>query len=123
MFEIVKGGAMIALCLVAGGVLKDVMSVRIPGAILGLIFLLLWLFVLGAVPVGLKRLSSSMLQHVSLFFIPPVVALLDFKMLIIDSGIAILLALIPSTMLALVVTGCVFVRLAPPPESPRAQDA
>ena len=105
---------MLGICLCGGIVVQYVTAIRMPGAVCGLIILLLWLIVLRRVPVGLKRVSDLLLRHMALFFIPLLVALLEFEALILDSGIVILLALIPSTILALMVTGWIFVRLAPP---------
>lgn len=48
--------------------------VALPGALLGLLSLLLALVLLGRVPKALEYVSQFCLRHLSFFFIPPLVA-------------------------------------------------
>jgi holin-like protein len=103
-----SGGAAILLCLLGGYLLKAVTGWFVPVPVWGLVLLLIWFAVLGRVPAGIRLVGEFLLRHMSLFFIPPTLGLISMGALLKQDGLAIVVAIILSTVLGLVVTALVF---------------
>ncbi|MFP4125590.1 MAG: CidA/LrgA family protein [Alphaproteobacteria bacterium] len=101
------------LCQLAGEVVVRALAVPIPGPVAGMALLFTVLVVHGQVPDALDRVGSTLLGHLSLLFVPAGVGVITHLGRISGEPIALLLALGPATLLALVVTGWLMARLAP----------
>ncbi|WP_019535488.1 CidA/LrgA family protein [Paenibacillus ginsengihumi] len=92
--------------------LADWLHWKIPGSILGigLVFALLQLKILKLewIDLGAKWLLAEML----LFFIPPAAGMIQYKELLLDSGLRILLVIVCSTVVVMACSGLLTERLA-----------
>jgi holin-like protein len=94
-----------------GDVLKNTLQLPLPGAVIGMLALLIALMIYGSVPDVLARASQPLLSHMSLLFIPPGVGLFFLDQQIIQQWPAIVCALIISTAITLALVGILMQRL------------
>lgn len=96
-------GVLLALYLL-GGQLATWLGWPIPGGVMGLALLLV-LFALGWLkPTVLQRGAGLLMAEMLLFFIPALMSLLDYGVLLRSDGWRILLVIAVSTLLVMVVT-------------------
>lgn len=76
----------------------------IPGPVLGLVLLLLFLSVRGAVPASIDLVGSGILQHLGLLFIPASVGVVLYLPLLQANAWAISAALVVSVVTTVAVT-------------------
>jgi holin-like protein len=92
--------------------LADWLHLKIPGSILGifLVFILLKtkMIKLEWIDLGAKWLLAEML----LFFIPPAASMIQYKTLLLGSGLRILLVIICSTLAVMICAGLIAERIA-----------
>lgn len=100
--------ALVAAQLI-GTALMQGLGVPIPGAVAGLLLMLVALAVAGGVPEGLGRLADLLLRHLNLFFVPAGVGLMAHLALLARDGGALMAAIAVSTLAGLAVAGVVFV--------------
>lgn len=79
----------------------------IPGPVLGLILLLAWLVVRGAVPSSIDMVASSLTQHLGLLFVPAAVGVVLFWPQLRAHALAVTLALVGSVVLTIAVSALV----------------
>ena len=104
------GGALaLATAQLVGTALMQGLGVPIPGAVAGLLFMLVTLAIAGGVPQGLGRVADVLLRHLNLFFVPAGVGLMAHLALLARDGGALTVAIAVSTLSGLVVAGFVFV--------------
>ena len=104
------GGAVALLTAqLVGTAIVQGMDIPVPGAIAGLLLMLLALAIAGGVPDGLGKLSDLLLRHLNLFFVPAGVGLMAHLGLLARDGGPLMIALVVSTLAGLVVAGFVFV--------------
>ena len=105
----------------AGELLSWLVLPMIPGPVLGLVLLLVFLRLRRSVPVSVSKVGSGILQHLGLLFVPASVGVVLFAPQLRTHGLALLLALVVSVLATVAVTGLVLRWLSPdasPPESP-----
>lgn len=104
-------GAVVALVAaqLVGTAFMQGMGIPVPGAVAGLVLMLLALAVAGGVPHGLGKLSDLLLRHLNLFFVPAGVGLMAHLGLLARDGGPLMIAIVVSTLAGLVVAGAVFV--------------
>ncbi|WP_150526638.1 CidA/LrgA family protein [Roseibium sediminis] len=91
-------------CQLAGELARVALGLPIPGPVLGMVLLFLFLVFKGGIPEQLASVTGGLLNHLSLLFVPAGVGLmLHFKLLGSD-WLAISAALVVSTVLTIVVT-------------------
>ncbi len=100
--------ALVAAQLVGTAFMQG-MSIPVPGAVAGLLLMLLALAIAGGVPDGLGRMSDFLLRHLNLFFVPAGVGLMAHLGLLARDGGPLVIAIVVSTLAGLVVAGLVFV--------------
>ena len=100
--------ALVAAQLI-GTALMQGLGVPVPGAVAGLLLMLVALAVAGRVPEGLGRLADLLLRHLNLFFVPAGVGLMAHLALLARDGGALMAAIAVSTLAGLAVSGVVFV--------------
>ncbi len=104
------------LCQLLGEVLVRAFGLPLPGPVAGLGLLFAGLVVRGrlrparpgAVPEDLGRTCDVLLGNLSLLFIPAAVGVVQYLALLRSYAVPIALAIVASTVLALVVTALVF---------------
>ena len=94
----------IVLCQISGNALVQFLDVPIPGPVIGLLLLLSLLVVRGGVPTGMDRMTTPLLRHMSLLFIPAGTGVLMHLDLISDEWLPIVAVIAVTTPLTLLVT-------------------
>ncbi len=97
-----------------GYFVAGLLSLSIPGNVLGMLLLLALLWS-GLLPLHwIDRGASLLVQHLALFVIPIVVGFVNFGDLLLENGLVILLALVAGLIVGICVTGLVAQRLVKP---------
>jgi putative effector of murein hydrolase LrgA (UPF0299 family) len=115
------GIAALLVCQLAGESLARGAGFPVPGPVIGLLLLLAWFLIaarfkgaapenIGETPTG--RVSQTLLQNLSILFVPAAVGVVDQLGILGDHWLALSLALVVSTILSLMVTVWVFVAVA-----------
>lgn len=94
----------IVLFEVAGDVLQKLTGVPIPGPVIGMALLLAALILRGRLPDGLERAASGILSYLPMLFVPAGVGVMAHFELIRAEWRSIAIALVVSSLLAIVVT-------------------
>jgi len=102
----------IALADVAGEVIARLTGTAIPGPVLGMFLVLAALFAARRAPPALEQASDFLTRHLSLFFVPAAVGILDQVGALRRDALPITAALVGSTLVGLVVSALVFSALA-----------
>jgi holin-like protein len=121
-------------CQLLGEVLVHALALPLPGPVAGMLLLFLALLWRGRkkpgeprVPEALADTSDALLRNLSLLFIPAAVGIVQHTGILRESGLAIAVSIVISTVLAMAVTALVFERLGrqlhraddlPPAEAP-----
>lgn len=95
------------LCQLAGEVLAQAAGLPIPGPVIGMVLLFAGLAIKGSVPHGLGVTTTFLLDHLALLFVPAGVGVISLLPLLADEYLAIIAALIGSTLLTIIVTAAV----------------
>lgn len=94
------------------------LGLPVPGPVLGMALLLGWLALRRDAADTLRPTTGELLKHLSLLFVPAGVGVMLHVQRLADEGVAIVVAVLASTVLTLVVTAItvdrVARRLAPP---------
>ena len=90
-----------------GELLVQFTGAPVPGPVIGMVLLLAALIIKGSVPDYLRQPSEALLKHLALLFVPAGVGLMTHFGLLKADWLAIVLALIISTAVAMVVTALV----------------
>lgn len=91
-------------CQLLGESLVRLLSLPLPGPVLGMLFLFLGLLLRGEIPDALGRSADTLLAHLPLLFVPAGVGVMVHWELLRASWPALLAALLIGTMVTLVVT-------------------
>jgi holin-like protein len=86
-------------------------DITIPPALLGIAVLFISLLLLKKVPKSVSVAASPLLAHMSLFFIPAIVAIVNFIDIIVSFPLALFLAIVVSTLISLAITALISQRL------------
>lgn len=98
---LLEGMAILVGFQFAGELIGHIFHLPIPASVLGMLLLFLWLLWLGRVPHGLQMASNGLLGNLSLLFVPAsVAAFLDLGALS-NEALAIGIAVVVSTFLAM----------------------
>lgn len=112
-----------ALCLLifaqlAGTLLADAFVLPVPGPVIGLLLLLIWLLSGGRSPANLHILSDGFIRYLPILFVPAAVGCVQYLDLLSNFGIVLFTIIIVSTIAGLVVAAFVFsfvaAKLSPP---------
>ncbi|OOY29976.1 CidA/LrgA family protein [Thioclava sp. F36-6] len=104
--------SLILACQLAGEILSRALQLPLPGPVLGMIFLLLLMSVSGKVQQIVRPTAQFVLQHLSLLFVPAGVGIVAHLGALREHGLGLAVALVISTMLAIVVGAAAFVAVA-----------
>lgn len=101
----------LVLCQFAGEVIARGAGLPLPGAVVGLILLLMVLVARGGPGDDLRSTSNGLLRHLSLLFVPAGVGIVTQLDALQRDWLPILVAVVVSTALGLGVTGWLMQRL------------
>jgi holin-like protein len=104
--EPVIAGLLVLLgCQLAGQLVADGLGLPVPGPVLGLVLLLVWLEIREpAEDSGLARVCAGLLRHLQLLFVPAGVGVVQYLSVIASAAVPLVLGLVVSWLLALLVT-------------------
>ena len=103
----IPGLVQILLWQGAGELASHFLLPSIPGPVLGLVFLLLFLNLRGRVPENLALVSDAFSQHLGLLFVPAATGVILFLPQLREHAWAVVLALLGSVLLTVAVTALV----------------
>lgn len=109
---------LLLFCQLAGEVLVRLIGLPLPGPVLGMVFLFLYLLVRRHVPEDVERVSNRILDHLSLLFVPAGVGVIQYAARIEDAWMAILASVVGGTVIAIAATAWILERLLPPAHQP-----
>ena len=84
------GLLILLLFLVAGTLLQSQLDSPVPGSIIGMLLLLVFLIIRGRAPESLSQISKTLSPLLPLFIIPVSVGIVTQKELLAENGIALL---------------------------------
>ncbi|MEL6783705.1 MAG: CidA/LrgA family protein [Pseudomonadota bacterium] len=102
---------LIFCCQLAGETLARSLGLPVPGPVVGMVLLFLFLAIKGHVPDDLSRVGDGLLKHLSLLFVPAGVGVMLHFRLIGDDWLPIALALVLSTVVTIIVTAWLMAKL------------
>ena len=94
-----------------GEVVARAVGIPLPGPVIGLVLLLVILMTLNGPDEALRTTSNGLLRHLSLLFVPAGVGIVTQLDALRRDWLAIVVAVLVSTALALMVTGWLMQRL------------
>ncbi|MBK1645406.1 CidA/LrgA family protein [Thiocapsa imhoffii] len=100
---------LILVCQLIGETLVLLTGLPIPGPVLGMLLLLVWLFLRGGISESLGRTADSLLAHFSLLFVPAGVGVMLHWERIQGQWLALAVALVLGTLITLAVTALTMV--------------
>jgi len=95
------GAAVLAGCNLLGQRISDALSLPIPGAVMGMLLLLIALLLYGGVPRGVARVSAQLLRLLALLFLPAAVGMYFVRDLTPRDWLALLAATTVGTLISL----------------------
>ncbi len=96
----------------AGEAISRTLDLPLPGPVVGLVLLLAAMRLRPGLAEWLRAAAQGVLAHLSLFFVPAGVGVIAHLSLLHDHGLALLLAILGSTVLALVAGALAFTLVA-----------
>ena len=105
--KILKQFSILLAFMVAGLLLEQWIPLPIPGVIYSLFLLLLFLIQKWIKVSDIEELSSFLVEHLSLMFIPPLVSIFQTWSQIETIILPLLITIIGSTILVLIISGIV----------------
>lgn len=113
---------LLLVCQLLGEIVIRALSLPVPGPVLGMFFLFLFLLLRDGPSTELRTTAQALLQHLSLLFVPAGTGVVLYLRLIQEEWLAISVALCVSTLLAMLVSAAVM-RLAQGESARRGLDA
>jgi holin-like protein len=95
-------------CQLVGELIVGMVSMPIPGSVLGMLILFIGLIVRGGVPADLNFAAQGLIKNIGVLFIPAGAGLSLYLSLIVDKWDVILIASVISTILTLVSCALLF---------------
>ena len=106
----------VLLFQLAGELLARGLELPVPGPVLGMVLLFAMLVLRGGVDGELQHTAQSLLQHLSLLFVPAGAGIMLHLHRVADEWLPLTLSLLVSTFVTLAVTALVMRLFAPRPE-------
>lgn len=103
----INGFIKLLVFLLLGEAVSHLLPIAIPGAVIGMVLLFLWLTIRDTEDSQLVGFSTALLRHLSLLFIPASVGIMVHLDYLITEWVAILAAVLVSTLMSIVVTAFV----------------
>ena len=90
-----------------GEIVSHFLVPHMPGPVIGLVLLLLWLQLRSGVPAALELVSSTLMRHLGLLFVPAAVGVVTFWPHLKSNALAVTSALVTSVVLTVAVSAIV----------------
>ncbi len=103
----IAGVLILLLCQLIGESIVIFLDIPVPGAVLGILIIFLFLLIKGSVPDGLRKASYGLLKYLSLFYVPAGVGLLLYLDLLSKDWLPIIITLFISSIVTIAVTAFV----------------
>ncbi|SIT86578.1 holin-like protein [Pontibaca methylaminivorans] len=100
-----QGIGILLVLQLTGEVVSGLLSLPVPGPVMGMILLFAWLCWRGRVPQSLDTVARGLLARLSLLYVPAGVGIIQYLADLRSDGVAIAVAVVASTVLAIIVTG------------------
>ncbi|MHC3126769.1 murein hydrolase transporter LrgA [Brevundimonas sp. GN22] len=100
--------ALLLVCQLAGEAIHRFTGLPLPGSVIGMGLLLVWLAIFRREQTSLTKVTGWLTAHMPLMFVPPAVGLIEEGDMIARHGLGILVALLVSTVVTIAVTASVF---------------
>lgn len=108
----IEGLFFIFLFQLVGTALAALLQVPVPGPVVGMGLLLAWLALRFRTPASLDALCDIFLRYLPLLFVPAAVGVLNYREVLLASGLSIFVILILSTLAALLAAALSFIWVA-----------
>lgn len=95
---------LILICQLAGELIAKALGLPVPGPVIGMVILFVFMSLRGGIPEGLATTADALLKHLSLLFVPAGVGVMLHFRLLGKDWLAVGAALIASTVLTIAVT-------------------
>ncbi len=102
---------LIFVCQLLGELLVGALSLPVPGPVVGMVLLFVYLLVRGQVPNALSEVGGTLQKYMSLLFVPAGAGVMLHFKLIGDAALPIGAAIIISTVLTIGATALILYRL------------
>lgn len=102
---------LILTCQLAGELTTKALTIPAPGPVIGMVYLFMFLMIKGSLPTDLEETANSLLNNLSLLFVPAGVGVMLHFKLLGNQWFPLSIALIISTALTIAVTGLMMVWL------------
>lgn len=95
---------LLLVCQLVGEVIARASGVPLPGPVIGMAILFIGLMIRGSVPEPLQQTTKSILDHLSLLFVPAGVGVMIYLPLIADEWLPIASAVVIGTLVTIALT-------------------
>lgn len=95
-------------CQLCGETLHRVTGLALPGSVIGMVLLIMWLALVPHERPGLGAVTGWLTAHLAIMFVPAAVGLIEEGPVLSRYGLGLILATIISTILTMAVTALVF---------------
>ena len=102
---------LLLVCQLAGEVIARVSGIPLPGPVVGMTILFIGLMMRGSVPEPLQQTARSILDHLSLLFVPAGVGVMIYLPLIADEWLPIAGAVVIGTLVTIALTAWIMSRI------------
>ena len=103
----------ILLCQLAGETISAASGLPLPGPVIGMVILFLVLTVRKGVPKDIGAVGDALLANLSLLFVPAGVGIMQHAARLEDEALAVIVALVGSTLVTIAATALVMARFGP----------
>lgn len=87
--------------------LFEIYNVKIPAGLFGISVLFLWFVINRCVAKPIQAASKPLLTHMSLFFLPAIVGIMNYSDLLYQHALALILAIVFATLFSLLLTALI----------------
>jgi holin-like protein len=101
------GISILLICQLCGEILVRLLNFPVPGPVIGMVLLLIFLIIKGSVPKTVQTVSDALLNNLALLYVPAGVGLMEHFKLISKDWLVISVALVVSTIITMAVTAVV----------------
>lgn len=108
---IIRYLALILICQLIGETVNVATGIPVPGPVIGMAILFAGLLVRRGLPQGLNDTAGGLLKHLALLFVPAGVGVMLHVPRLADEWWPVFLAIVPGTLIAIVMTALVMERL------------
>lgn len=102
-------------CQLIGEVIVRLTSMPVPGPVLGMVILFIWLSIRGDVSDGTEKVTGALLSNMSLLFVPAGVGVIQYADQIQNEALAILVSVVAGTVATITIVAWLAQRFMPKP--------